>query len=150
MDENLKNLIIAINADKKRGVSNSKSIKFHLAELENVLSSGIPLKMFVEDLNGSGFKCAYKTAQSILYWSRKARKEQTIKINDSPVFSYEKKTDTPQNEIIEDKKGDTIPPKQEQTAPARRMTLKEIQEETAREYRENKRPLLFQPGQPRY
>ena len=62
--------------------------------------------------------------------------QKPVIIEDKSSFSYEKNTNND-----EDKKGETITPKQNQDVPARRKTLKEICADTDKRMAENKRPL---------
>lgn len=136
MDE-YKNLAELLNKNKE-GIPRARRFRDNLTKIESILSTGIRIRYLVECLNKNDFEITMKAFKEELHKARKKLKQQV----DTPVpkitnavnkksninFSNDEKENPEKNNLI--------------SPPKRRMTLREIQEETEREERENKRPLF--------
>lgn len=133
MDE-YKDLADSLNKNKG-GIPRARRFRDNLTKIEFILSTGIRIRYLVGCLNKYDFEITMKGFKQELYIARKKLKRQNDTPEPKQSNSYEPA------KIINDEKEK---PKENEAAiepQKRRRTLREIEEETAREQRENNRPL---------
>lgn len=146
-EETLENIVDKIIKTKTKNIyiTNSACIKLNINDINNCLKqNGVKIrstKSLFNELNEKGFIITYN---SLVNYISRANKDNNI--NFAPAKNSQKNsqsTESPKEN--KDIKLASEKPNEEKTPipqPKKRMTLKEIQEETAREQRENKRPLF--------
>jgi hypothetical protein len=155
MDKQLNELAKKIaNRRKEITTATYKSCikKFH-NEIHLMLNDDRTIKSLFLALNENGFNIKYRSLQKIINSEeiKYINASNTITNEQQNIIAPEITTSTPKIEESNNEQQTTEPPKRkrmtithvgEDTEPPRRMkTLREIEEETDREQRENKRPL---------